>query len=213
MCIGYLGGWQLKYFWNMFTPKILGKMDPIWLAHIFQMGWRFNHHQGKLCWFLVFMGRRWDFFEMPSWNYGEKKGCPMIVHFEIQCPMWMAFFFRSLDCWYLQLVFGNLKLGSHCFLSFWSILLVKRSFPWSKRTTNMYEWFMFCWKMGWCLKKQRPYLVFFFWNTHRINGMNGIFSYLKARNIPRNSHFQRLRRLQQLRFFFFSVPGYIRADV
>ena len=42
----------------------------------------------------------------------------MIVHFEIQCPMWMAFFFRSLDCLSLQLVFGNLKLGSHCFLSF-----------------------------------------------------------------------------------------------
>ena len=94
MCIGYLGGWQLKYFWNMFTPKILGKMDPIWLAHIFQMGWRFNHHQGKLCWFLVFMGRRWDFFEMPSWNYGEKKGVRWLstLKFSVLCG-WLFFFF------------------------------------------------------------------------------------------------------------------------
>ena len=162
-------------------------MDPIWLAHIFQMGWRFNHHQGKLCWFLVFMGRRWDFFEMPSWNYGDKKGCPMIVHFEIQCPMWMAFFFSefgllvsSVGFWQLEVGFTLLSVffGAFCWSS------DKCLFPWSKRTTNMYEWSMFCWKMGWCLKKQRPCLVFFFWNTHRINGMNGIFSYLKARNIP-----------------------------
>ena len=35
--------WQLKYFWKI-SPRKLGFHDPIWLAHIFQMGW-FNHHQ------------------------------------------------------------------------------------------------------------------------------------------------------------------------
>ena len=52
-----LGGWKnldFSWFWGpkvgggnsnifgIFTPKYLGKMNPIWLAHIFQMGW-FNH--------------------------------------------------------------------------------------------------------------------------------------------------------------------------
>ena len=35
----YTRWWQLKYF---LTPRRLGKMNPIWLSHIFQMGW-FNH--------------------------------------------------------------------------------------------------------------------------------------------------------------------------
>ena len=30
--------WQLKYF--DFHPECLGKWNPIWLAHIFQMGWK-----------------------------------------------------------------------------------------------------------------------------------------------------------------------------
>ena len=36
--------WQLKYFW--FSPRTLGKMNPIWRLHIFQMGW-FNHQPEK----------------------------------------------------------------------------------------------------------------------------------------------------------------------
>ena len=42
--LSLVGLWQLKYFWN-FHPGSLGFHDPIWLPHIFQMGW-FNHQLG-----------------------------------------------------------------------------------------------------------------------------------------------------------------------
>ena len=38
-----LGGWNFKDFLE-FSPRKLGKVNPIWLAHIFQMGW-FNHFE------------------------------------------------------------------------------------------------------------------------------------------------------------------------
>ena len=49
--------WQLKYFWKS-HPENWGN-DPIWLAHIFQMGW-FNHQ-------LV------EYFFFPSFHFfGDK---------------------------------------------------------------------------------------------------------------------------------------------
>ena len=43
ICIVYLGGETSNILGEMFTPKNLGDyFFPIWLAHIFQMGW-FNH--------------------------------------------------------------------------------------------------------------------------------------------------------------------------
>ena len=39
------GWWQLKYF--LFSSRTLGKMNPFWLLHIFQMGW-FNHQLALL---------------------------------------------------------------------------------------------------------------------------------------------------------------------
>ena len=85
---GHLGGWQLKCFWNIFTPKIWGKFawSNLTNAHIFQMGWRKTTTKANFgCFLVFFVGRRLDGPNARCWNYG-KKGCPVDVHFEIQCP-------------------------------------------------------------------------------------------------------------------------------
>ena len=208
MWIGYLGGWQLKYFWNIFHPGPWGN-DPIWRAY-FSNGLEKTHHQDKLCWFrMFFVGRPLDGPNARCWNYGKRVSwerpllrTSTLIHFSVLCacggflkwwyptttgfpakkwPFWGVLgyhhfrkhpcFVRSLDCWSFQFVFGNLKSGSHCFLSFLEHFVVKCSFPWSKKQDGM------------MLNKKRLCLVSTFWNTHRINGMIGIFTYLKARNI------------------------------
>ena len=54
--ISTIGG-GFKYF-RIFTPS--WRDDPIWLAHIFQMGW-LNHQQDKYCtWHSIFLPHAWN---------------------------------------------------------------------------------------------------------------------------------------------------------
>ena len=58
---GHLGWWQLKWqFWE-FSCRKLGKMNPFWLPHIFEMGWNFNHQ-------LVAFWKRRSKLEARTWK-------------------------------------------------------------------------------------------------------------------------------------------------
>ena len=67
-----LGGGNSNKFWN-FHPECLGFHDPIWLAHIFQMGW--FKHQLDIHVHVLFSGEAYGSIfprKPPSWKSWKK---------------------------------------------------------------------------------------------------------------------------------------------
>ena len=66
--------WQLKYFWS-FHPETLGKMFTHFvLAHIFQLGWWFNHQPVTFWWLGV-----WLWMCQLGWNH-QPESCYATGH-------------------------------------------------------------------------------------------------------------------------------------
>ena len=76
----YVVGGLLKYFFYV-HPEKLGKWFPIWLAHIFQIGWNLKP-QTSLCW--------WNSLKIWGWFWGCLLG--MLQGYGLGF---------SLKCWYI----------------------------------------------------------------------------------------------------------------